>query len=166
MAAGWTPKDYTPFFLYQAENPQHSPREVRREYSRMRDIAVKRSKRLREGGFVAQADYLLEIFQPLSAIGKDITQVEKRLAKGKSLMDTEKAYSLSGIRQLQRLIQSETGELVPIGKVLEFDEYMKSWRLSAFKMLVKSDTASEMYGEEYQDIGGSFSDFYTLFQNQ
>ena len=101
----------------------------------------------------------------LSEIGKDNVQVAKRLAQGRALYN-QQSYSLSGIKRLQKMISEETGEIVPLGDVLPFSEYMQSWRLSAFsKMIVPSGEASSLYGEEYQDIGGTFSDFYTLYKS-
>lgn len=161
--AGWTPKDYTPFFLF--DEPTHTPKEIRAEYTRQRDIAMKRANRLEAAGLSAQAEYLRETMPKLAELGKDNVSVAKRLAQGRALYN-QQSYSLKGIRQLQKMIESETGEIVPIGDVLPFNEYMQSWRLSAFsKLLVPSGDASSLYGEEYQDIGGSFSDFYTLYQS-
>ena len=161
--AGWTPKDYTPFFLF--DEPTHTPKEIRAEYTRMRDIAMKRANRLEAAGLSAQAEYLRETMPKLAELGKDNVSVAKRLAQGRALYN-QQSYSLKDIRQLQKMIESETGEIVPIGDVLPFNEYMQSWRLSAFsKLLVPSGDASSLYGEEYQDIGGSFSDFYTLYQS-
>ena len=54
--AYWTPKDYTPYFLYQ--EPTHTPQEIRAEYTRVRDILVKRAKRLRNAGFEGRAEYI------------------------------------------------------------------------------------------------------------
>lgn len=180
MAIGWTPKDYTPFFLF--DEPTHTEKEVRAEYSRLRDIGVKRAKRLRDAGLSAQADYLEEVFPTLANMEKQIEAIveenrtlpaKKRkkvpsvkdfLARGKSMHD-DAAYSLKGVRELQKHISKETGEVVPLGEILEFDQYMKSWRLSAFaKTLVTSETAVELYGGEYQDFGSTFSNFYTLYQ--
>lgn len=161
--AGWTPKDYTPFFLF--DEPTHTPKEIRAEYTRQRDIAMKRANRLEAAGLSAQAEYLRETMPKLAELGKDNVSVAKRLAQGRALYN-QQSYSLKGIKQLQKMIESETGEIVPIGDVLPFNEYMQSWRLSAFsKLLVPSGDASSLYGEEYQDIGGSFSDFYTLYQS-
>ena len=161
--AGWTPKDYTPFFLF--DEPTHTPKEIRAEYTRQRDIAMKRANRLEAAGLSAQSEYLRETMPKLAELGKDNVAVAKRLAQGRALYN-QQSYSLKGIRQLQKMIESETGEIVPIGDVLPFNEYMQSWRLSAFsKLLVPSGDASSLYGEEYQDIGGSFSDFYTLYQS-
>lgn len=158
--AGWTPKDYTQFFLI--DEPVHTQREIRAEYSRLRDIAVKRAARLEKAGIIPQAQYLREAFPKLAEI--PASDVANYLARGKTLLD-ERSYSLQGIKELQKLINQETGEIVPIGSVLSFNEYMKSWRLSAFSsLIVPSTEAAEMHGEEYQDIGGSFSDFYTLYQ--
>lgn len=161
--AGWTPKDYTPFFLF--DEPTHTPKEIRAEYTRQRDIVMKRANRLEAAGLKAQAEYLRETMPKLAEMGKDNVAVAKRLAQGRALYN-QQSYSLKGIKQLQKMIESETGEIVPIGDVLPFNEYMQSWRLSAFsKLLMPSGDASSLYGEEYQDIGGSFSDFYTLYQS-
>lgn len=162
MATGWSPKDYTPFFLF--DEPVHSPKEIRTEYTRQRDIMMKRANRLEQAGMSAQADYIREMLPKLSEIGKDNTQIARRLAQGRALY-TQQSYSIKGIKNLQKLIQDETGEIVPLGEVLSFNEYMESWRLSAFsKLIVPSGDAAGMYGEEYQDIGGTFSDFYTVYK--
>lgn len=163
MAKSWKPADYTPFFLF--DEPTHTPKEIRAEYTRQRDIMMKRAKRLESIGLTAQSKYIRETLPKLSEIGRDETAVAKRLAQGRSLYQ-QKAYSIKGIKELQKMIEEEFGELVPIGEVLSFSEYMESWRLSAFsKMIVPSGDASALYGEEYQDIGGSFSDFYTLYKS-
>ena len=158
----WTPKDYTPFFLF--DDPTHTAKEIRKEYSRQRDILMKRANRLEAMGAVAQAEYIRESVPKLSAIGNDNVHVAKRLAQGRALY-IQKSYSVSGLKELQKMLENESGELVPIGEVLSFSEYMQSWRLSAFsKLLVPSGDAAGLYGEEYQDIGGTFSDFYALYK--
>lgn len=160
--ANWTPKDYTQFFLL--DEPVHTPKEIRIEYSRQRDIIRKRANRLKEKGFVQQAEYLMKSMPKLSVIGKDNVSVAKHLAQGRALFN-QRAYSVSGIKELQKMIEDETGELVPLGDVLSFNEYMKSWRLSAFSsLIVPSGQASELYAEEYNEVGGSFADFYTLYK--
>ena len=160
MASYWTPKDYTPFFLM--DEPTHTPKEIRAEYSRLRDISMKRAMRLEAKGATAQATYLREIFPELSEIKS--ADVARQLSRGRAVM-SERAYSLKGLKELQKMIENESGEVVPLGEVLSFSEYMQSWRLSAFsKLIVPSGEASALYEEEYQDIGGSFSDFYALYQ--
>lgn len=161
--AQWTPKDYTPFFLLQ--EPTHSPKEIREEYTRTRDIMMKRAKRLEEAGFTAQAAYIRKMMPRLSEIGEDNTEVANRLSLVRRSLYSARAYSLSGIKSLQKMINEETGEIVPLGEVLNFNEYMQSWRLSAFSSaIVPSDEAASLYEEDYQDVGGTFSDFYTLFK--
>lgn len=157
----WTPKDYTPFFLI--DEPTHTPQEIRAEYSRMRDLAIKRASRLESVGALPQASYLREIFPKLSDVNME--DVAKQLARGRSVM-SEKVYSVKGLKELQKRINDETGEIVPLGEVLPFSDFMKSWRLSAFsKLMVPSGEAAALHGtEEYQEIGGSFSDFYVLYQ--
>ena len=177
----WQPHDYTPLFL--TDEPTHTIKEIREEYSRNRDIAVKRAKRFERAGMTAQAAYLREIFPTLSEMEKEISAVVEKnktlpakkqlkvpsvadyLSRGHATIE-ERSYGLKGIHELQKLIKEETGEIVPVGEVLAFDQYMKSWRLSAFsKSIVASGDASEMYRDEYQEIGGSFSDFYTIFKS-
>lgn len=157
----WAPKDYTPFFLM--DEPTHTPQEIRAEYSRMRDLAIKQASRLESVGALPQAAYLREIFPKLSEVKKE--DVAKQLARGRSVM-SDKAYSVKGLKELQKRINDETGEIVPLGDVLSFNEFMKSWRLSAFsKLIVPSGEAAALHGtEEYNEIGGSFSDFYVLYQ--
>ena len=160
--AGWTPKDYTPFFLF--DEPTHSAKEIRAEYTRQRDILMKRAKRLEQAGITAQAEYIRQTLPKLSEIGEDNVQVAKRLAMGRSLY-MQKSYSIKGLKELQKMIESESGEIVPLGDVLPFSQYMQSWRLSAFSsLIVPSGEAAGLYGEEYQEIGGTFSDFYALYQ--
>lgn len=159
--ANWTPKDYTQFYLI--DEPTHTKEEIRAEYSRMRSALYKQAERLEGIGYGTQADFIRKSMPKLSDI-KNPEEVSKRLAQGRTIQ-TSKAYSVSGIKQLQKMIEDETGELVPLGDVLSFNEYMKSWRLSAFSSLVvPSGQASELYSEEYQEVGGSFADFYTLYQ--
>lgn len=160
MPTVWTPKDYTDFFLL--DEPTHTPKEIRAEYSRQRDIIRKRANRLREKGYEQQAEYLMKSMPKLSDLGQNNVTVAKRLAQGKAL-SRQRAYSVSGIKELQKMLKDETGELIPLGDVLPFADFMKSWRLSAFKEIVGSPQAAELYPYEYQEIGGSFSDFYTLY---
>lgn len=157
----WAPKDYTPFFLM--DEPTHTPQEIRAEYSRVRDIAMKRAARLDVRGVTAQASYLREIFPKLKDINS--ADVSKTLSRAMSFLN-DRAYSLKGLREIQARINTETGEIVPLGDVLSFTEFMKSWRLSAFsKLMVPSGEAAALHGtEEYNEIGGSFSDFYVLYQ--
>lgn len=162
MAKAWQPKDYTPFFLF--DEPVHTPKEIRAEYSRQRDIMMKRAARMEAAGIAAQAAYIRETLPKLSELGMDNVQIAKRLAAGRSLY-TQKSYSIKGLKELQKMIEDESGEIVPLGDVLSFSEYMQSWRLSAFSsLIVPSSEAAGLYGEEYQDIGGSFSDFYSLYK--
>lgn len=159
--ASWTPKDYTQFFLI--DEPTHTQREIRAEYSRMRDMLVKRAARLEGIGYKTQADFIRKSMPKLSET-KSMYEVSNRLANARAIQTT-RSYSIKGIKEIQKLIEDETGEIVPLGEVLGFNDYMKSWRLSAFSsLIVPSSTASEMYGE-YQEVGGNFADFYTLYKS-
>lgn len=160
MANYWTPKDYTQFFLI--DEPTHTPKEIRAEYSRVRDIIMKRANRLEAEGLGNIAKYLRESMPKLRDI-KTQAEVGNRLSQGAANLRT-KAYSIKGIKQLQKQYSDELGEIVPLGDVLPFADYMKSWRLSAFKETVGSPQASELYPYEYQEVGGNFADFYTLYQ--
>ena len=104
MASYWTPKDYTPFYLM--DEPTHTIKEVRAEYSRLRDITRSRADRLEAAGLGNVADYLRQSMPKLRDI-KDTNGVTKRLAQGKRNLDT-KAYSLKGVKQLQKRYNDET----------------------------------------------------------
>ena len=163
MAKKWSPKDYTQFYLF--DEPTHTEAEIRREYSRMRDMLVKRAKRLEKYGYKERTNYIMSSMPPIAVV-ESVEELKNRLVQGKTISET-KAYSVSGMKQLQLRYEEETGEVIPLGEVLEFDDYMRSWRLSAFShMILSSDRARELYNDEYQDIGGSFADFYTAYKNE
>lgn len=163
MAKKWSPKDYTQFYLY--DEPIHSEAEIRKEYSRIRSNLVKRAKNLDKYGYRERANYLLSSMPPLAVV-ESLDEIKNRLVEGKTLSDT-KAYSIAGMKQLQIRYEEETGERIPLGEVLDFEDYMKSWRLSAFShMMIDSDRARELFNDDYQEIGGSFADFYTAFRNE
>ena len=178
-APKWKERDYTPYFL--TDEPRHTAREIRAEYTRLRDIAMKRAKRFEEIGLEAQADYLRETFPKLAQLPEiqakarelkkkyprtKIPEVTDLLARGKKLLD-EAQGSLQLTKKIQSLIFNETGEFVKLSKALEFDNFMKSWRLSAFsKTMVPSEEAVEIFWDsDYKEIGGSFSEFYILFNS-
>ena len=157
----WREADYTPFFLM--DEPRHTDKEIRAEYSRLRDIARKRASRLSEAGLTTQAEYLMSTFQ--KAKGMSMDEVRQRLSTGHAVLSQERAYSLSGIKELQRLLEDESGADISLGDVMSFADYMRSWRTSAFSSLVAASDASKAY-EEYQEMGGSFSDFWTVYNMQ
>lgn len=163
VSVKWSPNDYTQFYLF--DEPTHSESEIRREYTRLRSVLKKRAEGLDKYGYSERANFLMSSMPPIAAV-ENMEELKNRLAFGKSLHDT-KAYSIGGMKQLQLRYEEETGESIPLGEVLEFDDYMKSWRLSAFShMVLSSDRARELYNDEYQDFGGSFADFYTAFRNE
>lgn len=194
--AGWSAKDYTPFHLM--EEPTHTIKEIRAEYSRQRDIVMKRANRLAEAGLEAQAGYLRGLLPSMKGIqeeqeakfrkeiadlrkkgrateaarmqsqaksiikGRVESSITQRLAEGR-VQSSKVEYSLGGLKKLQKYFEQQTGEEIPLGEVLDFNEYMKSWRLSAFSdSYVISGDAASMYGGDYQDIGGTFSEFYSI----
>lgn len=163
--AYWSPKDYTPFFLY--DDPTHTEKEIRAEYSRMRDILVKRAKRIWEAGGMANIEVARYILKNTPKL-KDIPnrqQLAMHTAKAWSLIN-DPAYSLSGIKKIQNAIYDETGQRIPIGEVLDFHNYMKSWRLGAYRWLVDTNTATRLYETDYKSIGGSFDTFYSIYSSE
>lgn len=157
--AGWSEKDYTYFYLM--EEPTHSIKEIRAEYSRQRDIVMKRANRMEAAGLGAQASYLRQLMPKLSTLQSN-EEIAIRLNQGKK-QGEKVEYSLKGLRKLQKYFEQQTGEEVPLGEVLNFNEYMKSWRLSAFSdSYVISGDAAAMWAGDYQDVGGTFSEFYSI----
>lgn len=194
--AGWSERDYTPFFLI--DEPTHTIKEIRAEYTRQRDIVMKRANRLEAAGLGAQANYLRGLLPSMKGIqaeqeekfrkeiadlrkkgrateasrlqsqaksvikGRVESSITSRLAEGK-VQSGKIEYSLGGLRQLQKYFEQQTGEDIPLGEVLDFNEYMKSWRESAFSdSYVISSEAASLYGGDYQDVGGTFSEFYSI----
>lgn len=158
--AGWSERDYTPFLLI--EEPAHSIKEIRAEYTRQRDILVKRASRLEAAGLGVQAKYLRDLMPKLGTVQTN-EEVAVRLSEAHAVMRDKLEYSMKGLRQLQKYFEAQTGKEVPLGQVLEFNEYMKSWRLSAFSdSYVISGEAVALFAGDYQDVGGTFSEFYSI----
>lgn len=183
----WQPADYTSFYLL--DEPTHSAIEIRREYTRMRDIAMKRADRLAKAGLKTQAEYIRKMLPTIKGlreqhaaeptrtftgkrdkkghpISRPLTweeEIAKRLSTSWNISQ-ESAYSLKAIKQLRENIEKDTGERVPLREVLPFNQYMQSWRTSAFfKTMVGSAEASDYHDNEYKKYGGSFASFYTLY---
>lgn len=157
--AGWSEKDYTYFYLI--EEPTHTIKEIRAEYTRQRDILMKRANRMEAAGLGAQASYLRQLMPKLATL-QSSEDIAIRLNEGKK-QGEKLEYSLKGLRKLQKYFEQQTGDEVPLGEVLNFNEYMKSWRLSAFSdSYVISGDAAAMWAGDYQDVGGTFSEFYSI----
>ena len=157
--AYWTPKDYTPFFVWN--EPTHTPREICAEYSRIRDILVKRAKRLRDMGFEGRAEYIEKNIPQLKAV-KDDFAVAMRLSQMHRIMK-DPSFQLKGIRELQKEFRQATGQDIDLHDILDFDEYMKSWRLSSFRYIIDTNTAVSLYHNEYKEIGRTFENFYNIW---
>lgn len=159
MAAKWQPQDYTPYFLY--DEPTHTPKEIRAEYSRLRDIVRKRAVRLREKGFDTRADYIMKMIPSLKEMDTDAL-VEDYLMQVHHMYESN-SFSIGGMKRIQAEIYKATGVKIPLSDILEFDDYMKSWRMSKYRHIVDTKTVVRMYFNEYQEIGGSFENFYDIF---
>lgn len=158
--AKWTPQDYTPFFLM--DEPTHSMREIRAEYSRMRSIVRKRANRLREAGFETRADFIMNQIPSLKTLDTQGLSVEQHLMQTHHLWESD-SFSIGGMKRIQEEIEKETGFKIPLSDILEFDDYMKSWRLSKYRYLISTKYVVSLYYKEYQEIGGTFENFYDIF---
>lgn len=186
-APAWKPADYTPFYLQ--DFPTHTEKEIRAEYTRIRDIVQKRAKRLEEAGLEGQAAFLRKTMPKLSEVKARVAEANATISKGnewraargtrlqpemtvKSFIAnalsaghaalTNEVMSLAGVRRIQERVMEETGEDVDLGDVLSFNDFMASWRTSAYSALVAASDAKTMYQEDYQEVGGTFTDFYEL----
>lgn len=158
--AKWSPQDYTPFFLM--DEPTHSMREIRAEYTRMRAIVRKRAVRLREAGFETRADYIMKQIPSLKTLDTEGLSVEQHLMQTHHLWESD-SFSIGGMKRIQEAIEEETGFKIPLSDILEFDDYMKSWRLSKYRYLISTQYVVSLYYKEYQEIGGTFENFYDIF---
>ena len=157
--AKWQPRDYTPFFLW--DEPTHTEKEIRAEYSRMRSIIRKRANRLREAGFETRADYIMSQI-PLIGEIKSHKDVTNYLSQAHSIWESD-SFSIAGMKRIQQEIFEETGIRIPLSDILEFDDYMKSWRTSKYRWLISTQYVASLYFKEYQEIGGDFVNFYEIF---
>ena len=158
--AKWSPQDYTPFFLH--DEPTHTMREIRAEYTRLRAIVRKRANRLREAGFDVRADYIMKQIPSLKEIDAHGWSVENSLMQTHHLWESD-SFSIGGMKRIQSEIEQATGVKIPLSDILEFDDYMKSWRLSKYRYTVDTNTVVRLYFNEYQEIGGTFENFYDIF---
>lgn len=158
--AKWSPQDYTPFFLM--DEPTHSMREIRAEYTRMRAIVRKRAVRLREAGFETRADFIMNQIPSLKTIDTQGMSVEQHLMQAHHLWETD-SFSIGGMKRIQDEIEKATGIKIPLSDILDFDDYMKSWRLSKYRYLISTKYVVSLYYKEYQEIGGTFEHFYDIF---
>lgn len=186
-APGWKPSDYTPFYLL--DFPTHTEKEIRAEYTRIRDIVQKRARRLEKVGLEGPAEFLWTTMPKLADVKARVAEANEKIAKsnewraarGKRLLPemtvksfisnavaaghaalTNEALSLTGIEQIRKRVMDETGEGIELKNVLKFNDFMKSWRTSAYSALVAASDAKAMYQEDYQEVGGTFTDFYEL----
>lgn len=154
----WEAADYTPYFLYDA--PMHTEREIRAEYTRIRDIVMKRANRL-ESIAPRQAEKLRKMMPKLSEIKPE--QVGMQLAGAKAFYDNPLATKKGIIAEKQR-IKKETGTDVPLSEILDFNDYMQSWRLGSFSSLVAASDAADYHRTDiYQEYGGTFDTFFRLY---
>ena len=178
-APKWKPADYTPFYL--EEEPIHSEREIRAEYTRIRDITMKRAARLEAAGLEDYAGVLRASMPKLSQVGSVVEEINRKnaerrkpkpemtvssfirnaLSAGHAALDNQ-TLSLSGIKDIQKRFYDETGEEIGLGDVLSFNDYMASWRTSAFSALVAASDAKDYYAADYQDVGGDFATFWAV----
>ncbi len=158
----WSEKDYTPFFLY--DEPTHTQKEIRAEYSRIRDILRKRAKRLRDAGFAGRASYIERNIPKLSELDGDIDlEIANTLAATHSILH-DPAFSLTGIKSIQKEIHEATGFNIPIDDILDFNDFMKSWRMSTYRYTITTNIAVALYYKEYLEIGGTFEHFYNIYK--
>lgn len=160
----WRKADYTPFYLLEV--PRHTAAEIRREYTRLRDIEMKRANRLEAAGLWHEADFIREQLPKLSQIKKP-TDVANRLTQARDLyIDRHGAYNLTAVRKKQKEFEraSTRGEKFSLGTTLSFDKFMQSWRTGAYAAILGASDAKDMY-DDYKDTkaGGSFDAWYQLF---
>ena len=65
-APEWKPADYTPFYLQ--DFPTHTEKEIRAEYTMIRDIVQKRAKRLEAGSLEGPAAFLRKTMPKLFSV--------------------------------------------------------------------------------------------------
>lgn len=143
------PAAYTPLGVSYLKAA--TEREARREYSRLRDIAQKRLKRLRAAPDTARTPLAVNYsFPTLESIGGDIHDVERQLAKIHYFLSNPKS-TVTGVRKDRkaRTIDSliEHGFEIASKDLAAFGEFMEWGRSQLIGYMLPSDELAEMYEE-------------------
>lgn len=143
------PAAYTPLGVSYLKAATEN--EARKEYSRLRDIAQKRLKRLRASPDTARTPLAMNYsFPSLDAIGKDVHDVERQLARIHYFLSNPKS-TLKGVRadRKARTIESliEHGFEIAAKDLDAFGEFMEWGRSQLTGYMLPSDELAEMYEE-------------------
>lgn len=166
-APSWKRADYSPLFLI--DKPRHTLKEIRAEYTKMRDIGMKRANRLEKAGLSEEAAYLRKSLPKIKEM-KSTEEVRSRISQAYSVIHgrQSKELTLKGAKEIEANVVSKLFEnKITKKEALDFNRFMQSWRTSIFGVGITSDKAKELY-EQYTDTekGGSFDRFYRLYRIQ
>lgn len=139
-------RDYTPFSIQETM----SEKDVRKEYSRLRNVVVKRLKRIQEVEPDAKVlkRWNPEYFKELKSI-KNIRELSHLLSDVAYLVNAESA-SLSGRREIRKQqIKSleEMGINIKESELKDFGEFMELVRDFAKDRIYDSERASELFSD-------------------
>lgn len=142
MALKWDISEYTPRSL-QA----YSPAEVRREYTRQRDIAMKRLKRMEQRG---QTGWFYDRNKERFPYTRDLTDAEirQRLSEladfVESPMSTVRGWTATKNKTLNTLRQHGY-EGINQGNLKDFGRFMEFYRASGYAKQYSSKRVAKMY---------------------
>ena len=146
--------DYTPFAIQEV----WSEKEARKEYSRLRNIVVKRLKRIRETEPEAKVleRWTPETFKSLKEI-KDIRELSHLLSDVAYLVNAKTA-SLTGRKEItQETIESlkQYGVNIDKSELKDFGFFMELIRDFSRDRIYDSERAAELFNE-YHEIADEF----------
>ena len=141
---------YTPASIKATLDLEGGEKTVRKEYTRLRDIAQKRLKRIEQAGFGESNIYEANVhrFKKLKEI-KSKNELASRLSDLAHFIETpysrvsklkdQRAKSLKTLHSNGYLFVNEDN-------YLEFGKFMQAWRASKYNELYDSGDAADTYG--------------------
>lgn len=165
--------NYYPYYLVN----NFSERDLRREYTRLRDIASKRIKRLEKAGFAntqlvniatggSGSIARLSDLPDIESISRELTKVARFLSN--------RASTVSGIKRIKqktlRTLSEHGFDFVNEANIDDFGEFMDRVRAAGYDKILPSDQIAEFFGERnvvsQSDIDALMQDFYNYLASR
>lgn len=169
----YSPEWYTPRNLERVD-----PKEVRREYTRLRDIAQKRLKRIESEAKKGVTDWTrTETYKTYSKGIPKLSDVSKKhlpYELSKLARWTESNYSRVGylkkrMRASIKKLHESSYDFIDESNFIDFTEFMDEYRSQKMDHVYGSSDAAELYGA-LQKRGISpdevYDEFYDWFENK
>lgn len=154
-------EQYTPYaLLVKLGKEEISEKDLRREYTRLRNIAQKRVIRLKEDPLLKRLENVKDAistgFPTLKEIGKSLTALAGHLAGLRSFLTKEESTVYGARRKFERNVRKAreaAGDFVNDGTYPDFDRFMRFARETARGFRIGSPELADFF----DDNSGNYS---------